>query len=87
MNTCLDDTILHDLGCFQPCKFSQTLLEKRFQGSLKLDDVDGASLLFSGGAKGALMAHILSSTETLRCIWSTSLGSVDPIKMENLCDV
>lgn len=85
----MDDTILHDLGCFQPYKFSQPLLLlfSVFQGSLKLDDVDGASLLFSGGAKGALMAHILSSTETLRCIWSTSLGSVDPIKMENLCDV
>lgn len=43
-----------------------------------------ASVLISGGAKGALRAHVLRSNDStaLRCVWSTSLGEVDPVTLE-----
>ena len=40
-------------------------------------------LLVSGGAKGALKAHLVSG-DALLGVWCTSLGQVDPVKLEML---
>eukprot|EP00435_Cladocopium_sp_Y103_P051503 s2018_g16.t1 len=41
-----------------------------------------SALLVSGGAKGALRAHLLQGDAVLLGVWCTSLGQVDPVKME-----
>ena len=42
-----------------------------------------SGLLVSGGAKGALKAHLVSG-DALLGVWCTSLGQVDPVKVEML---
>lgn len=89
--TASEDTSLRLLQCGGPpgpflCPETGTV---RFPGSVRalsscvldraLDRRD--VILLSGGAKGELRAHRRSSdgSDPLSCIWSTSLGKVDPI--------